>query len=300
MSDSKKARPKVTRIVDETQTQLIYVQSLRFLAAAGVVIFHSIETGKHYIFSQESSVLSIFNDGYHGVDLFFVISGFIIYYSTHLSAKAPMSFLLRRVERIVPIYWFITISITLLAIVAPSAFKDTSWVNVHHVIELMFFVTFTSGQMPIVYVGWSLEYEMFFYLSVSFLLMRAEKAWDELTVIFSLLAMLNIFASVNYVAALQKFLTNPLMLEFIYGILAAKIFLRKPVSKFAIFAVILSTVTTASLDYSNRVISAGLPSAAIVLLAAKLSQMRARPSRLEKILVLLGDASYSIYLYKYL
>jgi exopolysaccharide production protein ExoZ len=279
-----------------TTPQLVYVQVLRFFAATSVVIFHALGTATHYIASQGSSVFSIFRYGDHGVDLFFVISGFIIYYSTHLSIKSPLSFLARRAERIVPIYWLITLFVVCLSIVFPSAFTSSDWINGPTIIESLLFITFTQGQYPIVYVGWSLEYEMFFYLSVSLLLLRSEKAWDELIIVFSALVVLNIVPSLPSVPFLHDFFTNPIILEFVFGVVIAKIFIGESLSKVAMLALLLGVISVAFMDGASRVLSAGLPSAIVVLLAAVLSVRRAHPSVAEVICARLGDASYSIYL----
>lgn len=296
MSDTVIVTNKGSTRVDNTTTQLTYIQILRFVASTLVVIFHAIGTGGYVTQHEDSKVIDVLAYGGHGVDLFFVISGFIIYYSTHTLVKTPQMFLWRRAERIIPIYWFMYLLLIVIYVVAPSAFKSTEWFNFRFMFESMFFVSFIDGHLPAVFVGWSLEYEMFFYLSVSFLLLRKEKAWDELIVIFALLVMLNAMPVPQRFETVHGFFTNPLILEFIFGIIVARIFIGKHTSKLAMAFVVVSLLSVAWMDHSNRAIAAGLPSTILVAAGAYLSKSRSRPSWFEKALARLGDASYSTYL----
>lgn len=276
--------------------RLIYVQALRFIAATCVVIFHAVGTGGHYISTAPSKMFEIFSRGYYGVDLFFVISGFIIYYSTHRSNIDSLSFLIRRAERIVPIYWFVTISITIIAAIFPSVFKDASWINLEHVTRSLLFITSFSGEMPVVYPGWSLEYEMFFYFSVAIMLLGSGISWDGLAIIFAAIVAFGEIPHNKDFGNIYNFFTNPLMLEFVFGIMAAKLFTGNKISMAALLSVIISTFIVLFSDVSSRVIVAGLPAAIIILVAATYSKKRGQPSYLENAFARLGDASYSIYL----
>jgi exopolysaccharide production protein ExoZ len=200
----------------------------------------------------------------------------------------------RRIERIVPMYWLTTITLVALSILFPSAFKNTDWLGGIQVLKSMLFITFLSGQFPVVYVGWSLEYEMFFYICVSLLLTRKELVWDELIIIFSVLAASRpIFANTS---AYSQFFTNPLLLEFTLGVAAAKIFSGQRFSNVAAGALILSLASTAVGNYLDRAVLFGLPSAAVVLMAAFLSKTVKKQGAMTILCAKLGDASYSIYL----
>ncbi len=83
-----------------TVKTVISIQYLRALACIAVVVFHATE-----------DLGGVFNIGQTGVDLFFVISGFIMWSITEHRETAPGNFLLRRVVRIVPLYWLITLLI---------------------------------------------------------------------------------------------------------------------------------------------------------------------------------------------
>jgi peptidoglycan/LPS O-acetylase OafA/YrhL len=105
--------------------QFIYVQVLRFIAATSVVIFHAVGTAMKHIPGQSAFGYGIFRHGDLGVDIFFVISGFIIFHSTYLVRTSSLDFLLRRLQRIVPIYWLFTLGMVALSVFIPSVFSDT-------------------------------------------------------------------------------------------------------------------------------------------------------------------------------
>jgi exopolysaccharide production protein ExoZ len=276
--------------------QFLCVQILRFVAASSVVAFHAYGTALKYLPGQNAHVGSLFRYGDHGVDIFFVISGFIICYSTYFTKTNWLTFLSRRLQRIVPTYWLYTLAMVVLAFVVPRAFSDTDWINLQSVVLSMTFLSFTQEKMPIVFVGWSLEYEMLFYLTVTILLFRAQKVWDDLIVIFSVLTILSNLPARPSLQAFDVFFTNPILLEFVYGVIVAKLFLRQRVTPLAMAAVSVATFISFVSDPTSRVIVAGLPSCALVMVAAVLSRRQRQPSTAERILGVLGDASYSIYL----
>ncbi len=58
----------------------VYIQVLRFIAAAAVVCFHAYDASEAFLAAKGANYLQLLNFGRYGVDIFFVISGFIIYY----------------------------------------------------------------------------------------------------------------------------------------------------------------------------------------------------------------------------
>src|SRR5437868_7137127 len=87
---------------------LVYIQVLRFLAAFAVVAFHAWGVAPEGYKVPDNFVSFVLSWGGRGVDLFFVISGFIIFYATHRANQDAGEFLRRRVGRIVPLYFFVT------------------------------------------------------------------------------------------------------------------------------------------------------------------------------------------------
>src|SRR5437667_12706195 len=94
---------------------LVYIQILRLLAAVAVVAFHALGVAPEGFKVPESAISFVLSYGGRGVDLFFVISGFIIFYATHSSKLTPAEFLRSRVESIVPLYLFVLFLVTLMS-----------------------------------------------------------------------------------------------------------------------------------------------------------------------------------------
>ena len=92
---------------------LVNLHLLRAIAALAVVYFHC---------TSEAGLNLPVNIGSHGVDVFFVISGFIIAY---IGARSPDRFLIRRVIRIVPFYWTATLALFGAAVLAPHILRST-------------------------------------------------------------------------------------------------------------------------------------------------------------------------------
>lgn len=275
---------------------LVYVQVLRFLAATAVVAFHVRGVAPNYIIVPNPDFLYALHHGGHGVDLFFVISGFIIFYATHRTNPTPARFLQRRLERIVPLYFFVTFAVVALAFAFPLTFGATDWFTPRHILKSLGFISFTDGEMPVVYLGWSLEYEMYFYLCVALLLALKQDAWRAIVVIFSVLTIAGRIPAVDQALGHYRFLVDPLVMEFVFGVLVGSVFVKRRVSAVALAATACAVTTLLIVDPGNRAIVFGLPSAAIVAGAAYVSLLRPRLSFAEKALERLGDASYSIYL----
>ena len=145
------------------QRTLANVQVLRAVAAILVVLFHSQAIGSNYGF--RAHYLALFeNWGWNGVDLFFVISGFIMVYIQRQRRDTPWRFAVNRLFRIGPLYWTLTLVMTALFLLQPKLFNTNGigwpWV----VSSLAFLSQATQHGMPVLFDGWTLEFEMLFYL----------------------------------------------------------------------------------------------------------------------------------------
>lgn len=147
---------------------LISIQILRAVAAWLVVYSH---------FMQLFPARHLINNGWRiiwlgsfGVDLFFVISGFIMFYSLTDRLCGAKEFLVRRLRRIVPAYWFFTFLMALFSLLFVKEFSYTGW-KWDTLIESLFFMLSPNpsgiGYFPLLTVGWTLSYEMFFYVLLS-------------------------------------------------------------------------------------------------------------------------------------
>lgn len=123
------------------------IQILRAIAAILVVAFHAVPTAKSYQLSTDF-FYKIDVWGSAGVDIFFVISGFIMIYIQNKKNKTPAEFMKDRIERIAPLYWFLTLSFSFLLFIFPSAFNVWAF-DFKTLINSLFFINYlTSGNYP--------------------------------------------------------------------------------------------------------------------------------------------------------
>ena len=258
------------------------IQSLRALAALLVVAFHVSD--------------GAFVTGAAGVDIFFVISGFIM--GTVGVRETPLTFLKKRVVRIVPLYWAVTLfmcAVSLFGLFARFSF------NAEQLVKSLLFIPYldpTGHIWPLVVVGWTLNLEILFYAVFTLALLFG--APIRLTV-----AILALLALAGYIfapsAAPLQLWTSPLLLEFVAGLLLATVL--RPAGRglglamlgFAIAG--LAVVGAAGwFEPEGRILAWGLPAALIVAGALALERAGAWPAKALKPLEAIGDASYSLYL----
>jgi len=273
------------------------IQYLRAIAVMVVVVFHANIRLPQIINADVSNFLEI---GAAGVDLFFVISGFIMWVITHNRPKSPKEFMLKRIARIVPLYWCVTLITALLALTVMT------WITVtpEHVIKSLLFIPHESpsqpgNNWPILIPGWTLNYEMFFYAIFAACLFLPGKQcfYAILTLLVGLVGLGFITDFKNPI--FQEY-TNPLLLEFAMGVLIGAMWLNKltPKGLFAgllCLAGVIALLASAFIDTNIkelRVLYWGIPSALIVMSSLNF----VLPKHLDKTLLLIGDASYSIYL----
>ena len=260
------------------------LQALRAFAAINVVFFHIIGTGTAYGFSP--NIFDFLRGwGASGVDIFFIISGFVMMHTQFKKKRNIYEFMRTRIIRIVPIYWFITFVVIISYYVLPgSAFNSENPSFSFAIESLLFLSGLVSQQSPIIFVGWTVEWEMFFYLvfAISIILPNLRSGLFFISVVLVLVAFIN---------------ENLILLEFLIGILIALFYYKKKINKNFASLILLIGFTILFADNFNkyyftneRIIHWGLPSALIVLGAIYSPQLRSKTIRL------LGDASYSIYL----
>ena len=273
------------------------LQVLRALAALLVVFAHTATLNRPLL----SPWLSW---GQAGVDLFFVISGFVMVYTTASKQVTPGKFALNRIIRIVPMYWALTLAVFAVALVAPSLL-NSSRADWGELLKSLFFIPFvkSNGEVhPLLFLGWTLNYEMFFYaLFAASLAIRSVGLRTGLMML--VLALLVLAGGMLEPASrVAQFYTDPILLEFLFGMLLGYLHWRfrstaVPSSwsyaAFALAALLIVPQLFVSLDW-HRAAVWGVPAALIVLGALLLEQ--SGRSHSGRFLLLIGAASYVLYL----
>ncbi|RST30170.1 acyltransferase [Sphingomonas ginkgonis] len=251
------------------------VQALRF-AAAGLVVLAHCASG-------------YFLPGTAGVDLFFVISGFII--TRLLSDRSALEFAADRLTRIYPIYWLASVPLLVMG-------WDGSLQRL--LTSLTLWPWFGELKLPFLVVGWTLSFEMLFYLGAGLVL------WSRRTIPLLGLAYL-LFLGFGYAGAhpLFAYLGNPMVLEFLAGVLIACL----PLTRFRAIGLLAALAGIIAipllgrpefgwpdhmLGFTSRAFLWG-PFAALIVWGA-LQWEGAFRGRLWDWIVEGGDASYSLYL----
>ena len=298
--------------------RLVLLQALRAIAAIAVLLGHvqgAILTAGAAV-GMRPWVVARFPGGC-GVDLFFAISGFIILTSSASEAGAPggrARFFRKRAARLVPLYWLATIvfvPILLAGRVAPRGDLVSALAA-----SLLFIphaaVIGPVGVFPVYDLGWTLNFEMFFYAVFgSFLACRLGTAGLASGALLSLL----VIAGAAWPASgtLHAVWTAPILLEFVGGLLVGMAFrssFRPPLAvclltaAAGIWLLVLDPMALAGTPRGSvtpndlvRVLGWGVP-AALVLSGAVFAE-KCRPIPLVRPVVWLrtiGDASYSLYL----
>lgn len=273
---------------------IVSIQYMRGIAAAMVVFAHTS--------GQITSFPSFLErrTGESGVDIFFIISGFIMAMVTTKSEADPKKFVISRIIRVVPLYWLCTTFTAFLLVLAPSAFRESKFELGHFLLSLFFIPhenpAIPGSLSPLLRPGWTLNYEMFFYVIFTIALLISHKYRYWLTI--CLLASLGLLIRSDALA--PRFYFNEIMLEFAYGIIIAILRDRGLFDRFPLWlslALLVSgggaiIVLTPFLGVVPRSLIFGAPAAAIVVGALSLERYSNRSSSLEA----LGNASYTLYL----
>lgn len=294
--------------LETTRQRLDWLQCGRAIAAISVCCFHASErVMKH---APEIAAFGVFHFGRLGVDLFFVISGFIICYIHDADIGRPRMlgrYAYRRATRIYPLYWLLFLAVLPLYFVFPDA-GDGSARDLGSVIRCFFLLPNPpSGQ--IIGVAWTLVYEISFYAAFALLILNR---WIGVVLIsaWSLLILLSTLGVVSVQGYAAQFL-GPRYFEFAVG--AAVYYASqhwRPKGALLLSVIAMVALFTAGLvspviagvleNVPTQVLLAGLISGVIVFGLVTEQSRSPTTSSLGRILAALGDASYSIYLFHWL
>ncbi|MEA1988049.1 MAG: acyltransferase [Pseudomonadota bacterium] len=275
--------------------EILTIQYLRAIAVLLVVYVHALE---QFPWLKEVSNTSL---GHAGVDLFFVISGFIMVYSTHNKSINGLTFFWHRILRVVPLYWFFTLSIIMVALIVPDILESVELVF-SHVLSSFFFVphlspVYPERYWPVLIPGWTLHYEMAFYalFAVSLFLK------DSYRLIFLTLVMVGLVLTgfQSSQVSIMNVYTDMIILEFLIGAVLGYLFVNDKLPKNTILGFIIVGFGLSyffiipSMVETNRFFSAGIAASLVVLGALLIDHSKKNEISW---LHLLGNASYSIYL----
>jgi exopolysaccharide production protein ExoZ len=285
---------------------IVSIQLLRAIAALSVV----------YVHCADGIVCDSFKTtGRFGVDIFFVISGFVIAYVVSRSEGGAGNFLIKRVIRIEPMYLLATIAMVFTAVIFPGMIKNNE-VSVSGFIKSVLFIPGPeNGGSPVLDQGWTLNYEMLFYV-VMFLCVLFVKNKKYLTTacVLILVFIMAILQFGNTDSFILKYYGPSMFLEFIYGIilyhlytLFEKINSRLPINRWIKMIILISSAILwygfmIYCDLGNhyllvsRGIIFGIPAAAVVGSVLFLEKEIDRDNRAVRFGVDVGEASYVMYL----
>ncbi|WP_448683371.1 acyltransferase family protein [Pseudomonas nicosulfuronedens] len=293
---------------------IAFIQDLRGIAALLVVLFHASNYISPYgeglgdqLFGPASTM---------AVDLFFIISGFIMVHATTKSENASRDvtgFIIKRLSRIVPLYSLVTIAYFVLT--RQIGYGDIAGAS--RLFSTLFFIP-SGGGFPPVYgwpvltVGWSLNFEIYFYAIFALSMLFGKMRWTALFVISAapilitplalglpirLTTEINYGLSVNYL----NLVTNPIIFLFLSGVLIGLLYHSKfEIRKdFALCAVVMSAALVGWQYISRYDVGHGICNWGISLIpffaSCAIGSKTLRVPSL-KPFNFLGDISYSLYL----
>lgn len=282
--------------VESQSTNIASIQVLRGIAAFMVVVLHLLLQTERLGFPEvEAPTLA------SGVDIFFVISGFIMWVTTaRRPGKTAGSFYRDRIARIVPLYWCITAFVALVLLVAPHLPQTVVFSPEHVVASFLFLpaVNPANGSYtPLLIPGWTLNYEMFFYLLFGGAMALGKgNMWLRAGSLVLALVLLVTAGRLLSATGIAAFYTHDIMLEFAFGIGLGGLYLSGRLRRsrwwwlLALAGGLLLAFTSFDASRELRAVSWGLPATLIV--AGCLFAPPLHLPLLEK----LGDWSYSLYL----
>lgn len=289
---------------------LFNVQVLRGLAAASVIWVHA-----QRLVHGDWLPPALAEVGYGGVDLFFVISGFIMVHTTHGKTVTPYRFMRSRLIRILPLYYAVTLLAFAMSAVVPQYFSSTS-PEICALVKSLSFIPFekTAGRIyPTYYLGWTINFEIFFYVAfaVSLLLNERLRILAVMALMIGLVVLGRGIDTPGDQGVLAFYYTRPILLDFAMGVLIGGLSLSarrlSPAASWAMLAIgaalfvlggaFVTFGNSAALPATDTVLRFGVPSALLVAGAVGLDKATVRMG--PDVLRRLGDASYSIYLSHY-
>jgi peptidoglycan/LPS O-acetylase OafA/YrhL len=290
-------RPADGTAARQARRGFVGVQALRAVAALLVVAMHADQMWHMRL--DPTHAEDFWRTGAAGVDIFFVISGFVMMVSArHLAAvRGWRVFAWRRFERIVPLYWIAT-TLKVVSVLAAPALVLHTVLRPGDIVASYLFLPWhnAAGEIgTILPVGWTLNVEMGFYILFAAAL---ASGWGLLRLILPCLAVAaaaSVFVTPDWPAV--ALYCDPIVLEFGAGLCLGALTVRGrnlPAAPAAIALVAGFALLLAVPPVLPRVLSWGVP--AVLIVAGTIGLEAWFRRTLPRWLLMLGDASYSIYL----
>ncbi len=275
---------------------VLSIQYLRAAAALSVVLFHTFQC-----------VNNGFAVGAGGVDIFFVISGFVLWTVIEAAPIGPGLFLWRRAVRVVPLYWAITLALAALVLAAPQVLPQVRFGWAHLAQSLLFIPhnDLVGDPFPLLPVGWTLNYEVILYLVMAAALV-GPRAWR----LWAITALLFAVTSIGFIhPPAYRLFANPMLLQFAAGAWLGQAWLKGRLpGKVIGWAMVVVGVDLFAAQQVMRLHAPdmivlldlwrpflwGIP--AFLIVAGAVSVEAAGGVFQSRTLRVLGDASYSLYL----
>jgi exopolysaccharide production protein ExoZ len=205
---------------EEVSKRIEFLRVFAFLLVFSVHFFQFL--------SPDTNLKNAFGNGQIGVDIFFVLSGFVIAYS--LSSKCDkfffLTFLRKRFLRIFPLYWICSVVLYVVYLVGPQYFNSIdrlSYFDLVISLALFPFLLMPSSQGdPILSIGWTLYLEVYFYFIAGVLFKIFGKCWWKYYFVFSLFVF-----TLSDILPFSLMLFNPFMFEFGVGVLLYSLNIHK-------------------------------------------------------------------------
>jgi exopolysaccharide production protein ExoZ len=274
------------------------IQLMRYVAAGAVLVTHT----TFYYHERVDPTLAIWHVGEVGVPIFFVISGVVMVLA---SAKLPLDhhgaaeFMGRRLLRIVPLYWLVTLLKVLIALAIPAVVLHNHFDLSYALKSFLFIPTFNGeGEVrPIHGVGWTLLHEMFFYVCFALAMLLRMRPLLFVSVAVSALCITGRFFTPESAWAIV--VTHPINLCFLVGMAIGGVVHEANVSSRRSQVVLAGLLVAASAkQFGTTATTALLPDVLTLMAGAALLTACCVPvpARLRR-LVSLGDSSYALYLF---
>ena len=275
------------------------LQVLRALAAWLVVYHHYMQI--FHSFNSTSSIGEFFSSrGGFGVDLFFVLSGFMMYLAASRPSTDGWSFFIKRLFRVFPTYWFFTFIIIIAVELIPSAFIYNQY-TAYTLIQSLLFIPHENvsglGVYPVLTVGWTLNYEVLFYSILAVCLAVFKRKGIYICCVLILLFPIVFYSFDNVTMSVIK---NPKMWQFVFGMAIGYIFLKYKIIEIQLFKTGLISLIAGGIVLSGIVgyglIHTTISASLIVIGFILINNLFNEKNLLTQFLIKLGDYSYSTYL----